>query len=227
MSTATKTKAKKTTKKTAKVTKRPVDPFAQPTAVATKPAVSGVNTNTAPSNDPELGNVAGDIASFAAAKVKFKAAEAEFKAVSGVIMGYGKRILLGILSKTGSKPASQKLIGDDDAVVTTYYQNRSLNVDGGRYDTLCNMFGKDVTDNRLVEFTGYAIADGKMDDAALVTKMKKALQSALTVDELTGLFVAKHVSRKDVIDQACELCSGDVDKMDQLLQLTVPKPTLK
>ncbi len=34
-------------------------------------------------------------------------------------------------------------------------------------------------------------------------------------------------SRKGVVDIVAKLCEADTDKIDQLLQLTVPKPTLK
>jgi len=177
-----------------------------------------------------LGNVAADIAEFAQAKADYKAAEAKFKAVSGTVMSYAKRVLLDIFAKTGSKPKSQKLVGTDGAIVTTYYQDRSMSMHGDnaeRYDTICDMFGKDVADAELAEFTGYAIAAEKMQDKALVAKMKKVLQKGLTAEELGGLFVAKHVSRKGVVDKAANLCDGDTEKIDQLLQLTVPKPTLK
>lgn len=234
--TTKKTNAKKSTKKAAKVTERPeaapaVDPFAQaaPSADKKKSPV-GDNIHNAPSDDPELGNVAGDIAEFAKAKAEYKAAEARFKAVSGTVMSYAKRVLLGLIAKTGSKPKGQKLVGDDGAIVTTFYQDRTVSMDGDnaeRYETAVEMFGQEVTDAEIAEFSGWAIADEKMQDAALVEKMKKALQEALTAEELTGLFVAKHTSRKGVVDKAANLCEKDTDRIDQLLQLTVPKPTLK
>lgn len=234
--TTKKTNAKKSTKKAAKVTERPeaapaVDPFAQaaPSADKKKSPV-GDNIHNAPSDDPELGNVAGDIAEFAKAKAEYKAAEARFKAVSGTVMSYAKRVLLGLIAKNGSKPKGQKLVGDDGAIVTTFYQDRTVSMDGDnaeRYETAVEMFGQEVTDAEIAEFSGWAIADEKMQDAALVEKMKKALQEALTAEELTGLFVAKHTSRKGVVDKAANLCEKDTDRIDQLLQLTVPKPTLK
>jgi len=236
--TTKKTTAKKSTtaKKTAKVTERPevapaVDPFATAApASGTKKAPVGDNIHNAPSDDAELGNVAADIAEFAKAKADYKAAEARFKAVSGTVMSYAKRVLLGLIAKTGSKPKGQKLVGDNGAIVTTFYQDRTVSMDGDnveRYETAVEMFGKEVTDAQIAQFSGWSIADEKMADEALVEKMKKALQAALTAEELTGLFVAKHTSRKGVVDNAANLCDKDTDKIDMLLQLTVPKPTLK
>jgi len=238
--TTKKTTAKKTTKKTVKATNRPesgatgpavVDPFATTApASGAKKAPVGDNIHTAPSDDEELGNVAADIAEFAAAKAEYKAAEARFKAVSGTVMGYAKRVLLGLIAKTGSKPKGQKLVGDNGAIVTTFYQDRTVSMDGEnveRYETAVEMFGKEITDAQIAQFSGWSIADEKMADEALVAKMKKALQAALTAEELTGLFVAKHTSRKGVVDNAAKLCEKDTDKIDMLLQLTVPKPTLK
>ncbi len=244
MATTTKTtkktdakKSTKSTKKTVKATERPesaapaVDPFAQAApASGTKKAPVGDNIHNAPSDDAELGNVAADIAEFAKAKAEYKAAEARFKAVSGTVMSYAKRVLLGLIAKTGSKPKGQKLVGDDGAIVTTFYQDRTVSMDGDnveRYETAVQMFGQEITDAQIAQFSGWSIADEKMADEALVAKMKEALQAALTADELTGLFVAKHTSRKGVVDNAAKLCDKDADKIDMLLQLTVPKPTLK
>ena len=232
------TETKKTTKKRVRATARPdsgataapaVDPFATTASATAAKKPVGDNIHNAPTNDEELGNIAADIAEFAAAKAEVKTAEARLAAVSGNVMSFAKRILLGLIAKTGSKPKGQKLIGDKGATVTVFYQDRTVNMAGdtGRYETLCSMFGKETVDADIAEFTGWSIADEKMADTALVEKMKKALQAALTPEELTGLFVAKHASRKGVVDKAAKLCDKDTDKIDQLLQLTVPKVTLK
>lgn len=237
--TTTKTTTKKTTagKKRVKATDRPnsgatgpavVDPFKPVSAKKAVPA--GDNINNAPTDDAELGNVAADIAAFAAAKAEVAAAKARLAAISGTVLSYAKRVLLGLMVKNQSKAPSQKLVGNKDATVTTFYQDRTVSMDGenaGRYETLCDMFDREIVDSKLAEFTGWAIAGKKMKDKALVDKMRKVLQAGLTADELTGLFVAQHRSRKGVVERAAKLCGDDTDKMDRLLQLTVPTPTLK
>lgn len=234
----TNTKAKRTRKVRVVATERPdtgtpapVDPFVTAPASGTKKAPpAGDNINNAPSNDDELGNVAADIADFAKAKVEWKAAEARFKALSGTVMSYAKRVMLDLFVKNGSRPKSQKLVGDGGAIVTTFYQDKPLYMDGtntGRYDSLCELFDKAVVDADIAEFTGWSIPDKKMADKALVDKMRKALQAALTPEELDGLFVAKHRAQKGVVDRAAKLCNNDADKIDHLLQLTVPMPTLR
>lgn len=238
--TDTKTTTKKADKKRVKATTRPesgatgpatVDPFATaPSVGGTKKAPAGDNINNAPTDDAELGNVAADIAALAAAKADVNAAKARLAAVSGTVLSYAKRVLLGLMVKSQSKAPSQKLVGDKDAIVTTYYQDKTVSMEGenaGRYKTLCDMFGQETVDAELAEFTGWSIADKKMKDEALVDKMRKVLQEGLTADELTGLFVARHRSRKGVVEKAAKLCKNDTDRMDQLLQLTVPTPTLK
>ncbi len=235
--TTKKTTAKKSTtaKKTAKITERPkvapaVDPFAPAPVSATKKTPAGDNINNAPSDDAELGNISADIASFAEAKAEWKAAEARWKALSGTVLSYSKRILLALMVKNQSKAPSQKLVGDKNAIVTTFYADKVLSMEGknsGRYETLCDMFDKETVDTEIVEFTGWTIPNEKMADKKLVEKMKAALQDALTGDELDGLFVPSHKSRKGVVDKAAQLCDNDTEKMDILLQLTVPSPTLK
>ena len=177
-----------------------------------------------------MGNIAADIAAFAAAKAEVDAAKARLTAISGTVMSYAKRVLLRMMVKTNAKAPSQKLVGDKNAIVTAFYQNRTVNMGGknsGRYETLCDMFDKKTVDSEIVEFTGWTIPEDKMADKDLMDKMKAALQNALTPEELTGLFVPSHKSRKGVVDKAAELCGNDINKMDQLLQLTVPTPTLK
>lgn len=236
--TGTDTK-KRVAKKRVRATARPesgatapaaVDPFATGPSSAPKSAPVGDNINNAPTNDAELGNVAADIAEFAKAKAEWKAAEARWKALSGTLLSYSKRILLGLMVKNQSKAPSQKLVGDKSAIVTTFYVDKVLSMEGknsGRYETLCDMFGKEIVDAEIAEFTGWTIPEKKMTDRKLMDKMKAALQDALTAEELTGLFVPTHKSRKGVVDKAAKLCGNDTEKMDLLLQLTVPTPTLK
>jgi hypothetical protein len=238
---ATKTTTTKTTKTTrtgkakAAFQDRPeipqqpaVDPFAAPPAPAAgKAPPAGVHA--APTADPELGNVAHDIFEFTAAKGELKAAEARFDAAKGTVMAFAKRVLVGLIARGGSKPKGQKLTGERDSVVTTFYQDRVINVDDGTYAALCGQFGKDVVDARLVETSRtFTINQAKMADEALVAKMRMALQAAMTAEELTGLFIPSgRTSRKGVVDQAAELCGGDHAKIEQLLAVTVPTPTLK
>ena len=229
------TKPTKTTKKRrVRVTTRPevtkVDPFTTAHSTGGAKKATAGNINNAPTDDAELGNVAANIAAFAAAKAEVAAAQARLATISGSVMSYAKRVLLGLMVKSQSKAPSQKLVGNNNAIVTTFYQDRTVGMDGknaGRYDALCKMFGQEVVDEKIAEFTGWAIADEKMKDKTLVAKMRKVLQAGLTAEELTGLFVAEHRSRKGVVENAAELCGNDTGKMDLLLQLTIPTPTLK
>lgn len=232
------TKAKKTetgTKATKKVkvvpVERPeaVDPFAAPPADAKKKAPAGDNVHVAPTDDDELGDIAADIATFAKAKAAKKAAEAALEAASGNVMSYAKRVLLGLLSKSGSKPKGQKLAGADDAVVTTYYQDRTIKVDEEAYAMLCEMLGQKVVDADIVETSKtFTLNPEKVDDPKLFAKIREVLQAGLTAEELTGLFIPSgRTSKKGVVDMASKLCDGDTSRIDQLLQLVVPKPTLK
>ena len=84
--------------------------------------------------------------------------------------------------------------------------------DGAFSDGLLKQKAKPTSPSKLAFSTGHTL---------------EWLTFALTPEELTGLFVAKHASRKGVVDKAAKLCDKDTDKIDQLLQLTVPKVTLK
>jgi len=172
--------------------------------------------------------VAHDIYEFTAAKGELKAAEARFDAAKGTVMAFAKRVLVGLIAK-GGKPKGQKLTGEKDSVVTTFYQDRVINVSDETYDSLCGQFGKAVVDERLVETSKtFTINPAKMADEALVAKMRKALQAAMTAEELTGLFIPSgRTSRKGVVDQASKMCGGDLAKIEQLLAVTVPTPTIK
>jgi len=265
MATKAKTGTKKDTKGKvkAKATARPgdeapaVDPFAAPPAGAKKKAPAGDNVHVAPADDAELGNIAADIATYAKAKAAKKSAEAALEAAAGAVMGYAKRVLLGLISEKGSKPKGQKLAGDDDAVITTYYQDRAIKVDEEAYAILCSMLGKEVVDTDIVESSKtFTLNPAKVADPELFAKIRTVLQSKgwrfcpscgcniadgaehedecevdemrLTAADLTELFIPSgRTSRKGVVEMASKLCDGDTGRIDQLLQLTVPKPTLK
>jgi len=207
----------------------PVDPFAAPADAAAKKVPTGDNVHAAPTKDDELGNVAADIATFVKAKAAMKAAEAALDAASGNVMSFAKRILLGLIAKTGSKPKGQKLAGADDAVVTTYYQDRTIKVPEEQYAMLCDMLGKGVVDAEIVETSKtFTLSPEKVADPDLFAKIRTVLQAGLSAEELTGLFIPSgRTSRKGVVEIAAKLCKGDEAQIDQLLQLTVPKPTLK
>jgi len=240
---ATTTKTTKTTKTTrggkAKVafqerpeipTQAAVDPFAAPPAPAAgKTAPAGPDVHAAPTDDAELGNVAHDIFEFTTAKAAMKAAEARFDAAKGTVMAFAKRVLVGLIARNGSKPKGQKLTGDGNSVVTTFYQDRVINVSDETYAALCGQFGKDVVDGQLVETSKtFTLSPVKVADPALFEKIRKVLQSGLTAEELTGLFIPSgRTSQKGVVDQAAKLCGGDLAKIEQLLAVTVPTPTVK
>ena len=230
----TSSKAKTDGKKKAKATERPasssVDPFAAPApAAAATAAPKGDNVHKAPTDDEDFGNVAHDVAEYAAAKAEMKAAEARYEAAKGSVMGFAKRLLCGLISKGGSKPKGQKIVGEGDAVVCAYYQDRAVKVSDESYAMLCQMLGQGVVDAQIVETSKtFTVNPEKMADAALVAKMRKALQAALTNEELTGLFIPSgRTSRKGVVEQAAKLCDGDTAMIEQLLALTVPTPTVK
>jgi hypothetical protein len=242
MATTTKTKTTKTTrtggKSKAAFQERPeipqqpqVDPFAAPppAAASGKAAPTGDGVHAAPKDDPELGNVAHDIFEFTTAKAAMKAAEARFDAAKGTVMAFAKRVLVGLIARNGSKPKGQKLTGDSNSVVTTFYQDRVINVSDETYAALCEQFGKAVVDGQLVETSKtFTLNPAKVADPVLFEKIRKVLQSGLTAEELTGLFTPSgRTSQKGVVDQAAKLCNGDLAKIEQLLAVTVPTPTVK
>jgi len=207
---------------TATLEQRKIDPFA--TAPKPKP-----NTHIAPKDDPELGDVAGSIAELVDAKAECKAAEARLDAAKGTVMPFVKRVLCGLLAG-GPKPKSQRLTGDGDSSVTAYYQDRAVKVTDESHAMLCGMFGEETVDTELVDSDWtFTVSKERMADPDFKARLTRALQAEFSGDEIPTIFEREwhRKSRKGVLDRAAGLCGGDSSKVEALLSLTVPAPTVK
>ena len=105
-----------------------------------------------------------------------------------------------------------------------------MNVSDESHSMLCDMFGEDVVDSDLVDSDWtFTVSRERMADPDFKARLTKALQAEFDGDEIPTMFEKdwRRKSRKGVLDKAAKLCGGDTDKVEALLSLTVPAPTVK